>query len=136
MKSEEFEEITADLKRRKIPTEVKKVVSVMLDKLAERIVVLKMKDITDFTDFMVICHGNSSRQNKAVSDEIQHKLRKEFKLKPYGVEGEQEAEWILLDYIDFVIHIFSQETRKKYGIEKLWMDAKRYNFYTGAEPGR
>jgi ribosome-associated protein len=78
---------------------------------------------------MVLCHGNSTRQNSAISDEIQKKLREQFKLKPYGVEGEVEGEWILLDYIDFVIHIFSEETREKYSLEKLWMDAKRYNFY-------
>jgi ribosome-associated protein len=129
MRSEEFELITADLKRRRIPTEIKKVVSAMLDKMAERVVVLKLKGISDITDFMVLCHGNSTRQNSAISDEIQKKLREQFKLKPYGVEGEVEAEWILLDYIDFVVHIFSEETREKYSLEKLWMDAKRYNFY-------
>lgn len=129
MRSEEFELITADLKRRRIPAEIKKVVSAMLDKMAEKVVVLKLKGISDITDFMVLCHGNSTRQNSAISDEIQKKLRKQFKLKPYGVEGEVEAEWILLDYIDFVVHIFSKETREKYSLEKLWMDAKRYNFY-------
>ena len=129
MRSEEFELITADLKRRRIPAEIKKVVSAMLDKMAEKVVVLKLKGISDITDFMVLCHGNSTRQNSAISDEIQKKLRKQFKLKPYGVEGEVEAEWILLDYIDFVVHIFSEETREKYSLEKLWMDAKRYNFY-------
>lgn len=129
MKSDEFELITADLKRRRIPAEVKRIVSAMLDKKAEKVVVLKLKGISDITDFMVICHGNSSRQNLAISDEIQEKIREQFKLKPYGVEGEREAEWILLDYIDFVVHIFSQETREKYSLEKLWMDAKRYNFY-------
>ncbi|NIM11089.1 MAG: ribosome silencing factor [Candidatus Aminicenantes bacterium] len=129
MRSEEFELITADLKRRRIPAEIKKVVSAMLDKMAEKVVVLKLKGISDITDFMVLCHGNSTRQNSAISDEIQKKLREQFKLKPYGVEGEVEAEWILLDYIDFVVHIFSEETREKYSLEKLWMDAKRYNFY-------
>lgn len=129
MRSEEFELITADLKRRRIPAEIKKVVSAMLDKMAEKVVVLKLKGISDITDFMVLCHGNSTRQNSAISDEIRKKLREQFKLKPYGVEGEVEAEWILLDYIDFVVHIFSEETRGKYSLEKLWMDAKRYNFY-------
>jgi len=134
MKPEEYELVAADLKRRKIPAEVKKVVSIMLDKKAERIVVLKMKTVTDITDFMIICQGNSGRQNKAVSDEIQVKLRAEYKMKPFGVEGEKEAEWILLDYVDFVIHVFSPETRKKYQIEKLWMDAKRYDFSIDDEP--
>lgn len=129
MKSEEFEVITADLKKRKIPTEVKHVVSIMMDKKAEQVVVLKLKGISDITDFMVICQGNSARQNSAISDEIRKKLSRQFKLKPFGVEGEREADWILLDYIDFVVHIFLEETRQRYALEKLWMDAKRYNFY-------
>ena len=129
MKNEEFEVITADLKKRKIPTEVKRVVSIMMDKKAEQVVVLKLKGISDITDFMVICQGNSTRQNSAISDEIRKKLSRQFKLKPFGVEGEREADWILLDYIDFVVHIFLEETRQRYSLEKLWMDAKRYNFY-------
>ena len=129
MKSEEFDTITEDLKRRRIPPGVKKIVSIMLDKKAEKVIVLKLKGINDITDFMVICHGNSTRQNNAISDEIQKKLKKQLKMKAYGVEGQREGEWILLDYIDFVVHIFSEETREKYAIEKLWMDAKRYNFY-------
>ena len=129
MKSEEFETIIEDLKRRKIPPDVKRIVSIMLDKQAEKVIVLKLKGINDITDFMVICHGNSTRQNNAISGEIQKKLKKQFKMKAYGVEGEREGEWILLDYIDFVVHIFSKETREKYAVEKLWMDAKRYNFY-------
>ena len=107
MKVDEFEIITEDLKRRKIPAELKRTVSAMLDKKAEKVVVLKLKGINDITDFMVICHGNSPRQNSAISDEVQKKLRKELKLKAYSVEGERESEWILLDYIDFIVHIFS-----------------------------
>jgi len=130
MKNEEFEAILADLKKRKIPGEIKRTVSVMLDKKAEQVVVLKVKGICEVTDFLVLCNGNSTRQNSAVSEEIQRVLKKQFKLKPFGVEGIREGEWILLDYIDFVVHIFSQENRQKYALEKLWMDAKRYDFYT------
>ena len=129
MKSEEFEAITEDLKRRRIPTEVKKAVTVLLDKKAERIVVLKLKGISDITDYMVVCHGNSTRQNSAMSDEIQKSLRKQHKMKPLGVEGQREGDWILLDYVDFVVHLFLEDTRKKFSLEKLWMDAKRYNFF-------
>jgi ribosome-associated protein len=129
MKSEEFEVITADLRKRKIPTEVKRVVSIMMDKQAEQVVVLKLKGISDITDFVVICQGNSTRQNSAIFAEIKKKLSRQFKQKPFGVEGEREADWILLDYIDFVVHIFLEETRQRYALEKLWMDAKRYNFY-------
>jgi ribosome-associated protein len=130
MKIDDYERVLEDLKRRRIPAAVKKVVSVMLDKKAERVVVLKLKGISDITDYMIICHGNSSRQNNAVSDDIQKQLRKQLKMKAFGVEGEREAEWILIDYVDFVVHVFSKDNRKKYSIEKLWMDAKRYDFYS------
>ncbi len=133
MKPEEFIRITDDLKKRKIPLEVKRAVAAMLDKKAERVMVLKLKGINEITDFMVIGSGNSPRQNSAISDEVQGTLRKEFKRKAFSVEGEREAEWILLDYIDFIVHVFSEESRKKYTLEKLWMDAKRYDFYVDQE---
>ena len=116
------------LKRWKIPPIVKKAVSVISDKKGDDIVILKLKGITDLTDFMVICSGNSQKQNKAIAEELQHLLKKEFRSAPYGVEGGMYGDWVLLDYIDFVIHIFSPETREKFSLEKLWMDAKRYDF--------
>lgn len=133
MKPEEYIRIAEDLKKRKIPPEIKKVVSVMLDKKAEGVTVLKLKGIAEITDFMVIGSGHSTRQNIAIADEIQRVLRKEFKLKAFSVEGEGGAEWILLDYIDFIVHIFCEEPRKRYALEKLWMDAKRYDFYVAEE---
>jgi ribosome-associated protein len=129
MNPEEIKQVEDDLKKRKIPAEIKKVVSLMLDKKAEQVVVLKLKGINEITDFMILCTGNSSRQNHAISDDIQVKLKKMFKTKAFSVEGGHQSEWILLDYINFIVHIFSEENRKKYAIEKLWMDAKRYNFY-------
>ena len=125
----DYKFITADLKKRKIPSVIKRVVSIILDKKGEKTIVLKLKGISDITDFMVICNGNSSRQNKAISDEVQKQLRKEYNRKAFGVEGENNTDWILLDYIDFVIHVFSPENREKYSLEKLWMDGKKYYFY-------
>ncbi len=129
MRIDDFKLIDEDLKKRKIPYAVKKVVYSILDKKGEKIVVLKLKGICEFTDFMVICSGGSSRQNKAISDDIQRMLKKELKLKAFSVEGQRSSDWILLDYIDFVVHIFSPENRKKFSLEKLWMDARRYDFY-------
>ena len=129
MEKDLFEKIVEDLKRKKIPSAAKRVVLAMLDKLAEKIVVLKLKGLSDVTDYMIICHGNSSRQNQAISDEVQRRLRSDLKLKAFSVEGEKRAEWILLDYIDIIVHIFLQESREKFALEKLWMDAKRYDFY-------
>lgn len=129
MDLEEYKLITEDLKKRKIPPIVKRVVSIILDKKGEKTMVLKLKEVSDITDFMVICSGNSLRQNKAISDEVQRQLKKEYSRKAFSVEGENNTDWILLDYIDFVIHIFSPENREKYSLEKLWMDGKRYRFF-------
>ncbi|MCI0470679.1 MAG: ribosome silencing factor [Candidatus Aminicenantes bacterium] len=129
MKAEEFDAVIRDLNSRKIPGTVKRVVAGMLDKKAENIVVLRLKGINDITDYMIICHGHSTRQNSAIADDIQVKLKDEFNIKPFSVEGQRESEWVLLDYIDFLVHIFTEETRRKYSLEKLWMDAKRYNFF-------
>jgi ribosome-associated protein len=129
MKIEEFKLVLEDLQKRRIPGEIKKTVQILLDKKADKITVLKLKGITEMTDYLVICSGNSSRQNNALADALQEILKREFNLQPLGVEGTRLAEWILVDYVDFVINIFSVDWRKKYSLEKLWMDAKRYDFY-------
>ena len=130
MKINEFTRIIQDLKKRKIPLEVKKTVEIMFDKKAEKITVLKLKGISQMTDYIVICQVNSGRQNQAVANHIRESLKKEFRLNPFGMEGEQKADWILVDYVDFIVNIFLPEIRERFAIEKLWMDAKRYDFYS------
>ncbi len=129
MKIEEFKLVLEDLHKRRIPGEIKKAVQVLLDKKAEKITVLKLKGVCEMTDYLIICSGNSSRQNNALADALQDTLKRELNLQPLGVEGKGLAEWILVDYVDFVINIFSADWRKKYSLEKLWMDAKRYDFF-------
>lgn len=131
MKVEDYEIIKQELKTKRIPREIKKIVEIMLEKNGERIVVLKLKGISGITDYIIVCSGNSSRQNLAISDEIEKKAGKELKLKAFNIEGKENANWILLDYIDFIVHIFSAGKRDLFAIEKLWMDAKRYDFYPG-----
>lgn len=128
MKKDEYERILQDLQRRRIPGEVKKAVAALLDKQAEKITVLKLKGLSEMTDYLVVCSGNSTRQNKALADAVRHSLKQDLQLQPLGSEGEATAEWILVDYVDFIVNIFSAEWRKKYALEKLWMDAKRYYF--------
>lgn len=128
MKKDEFNLILEDLQKRRIPGEIKKTVQILLDKKAEKITVLKLKGISEMTDYLVICSGNSTRQNKALADAVKENLKKELRLQPLGSEGEMMSEWILVDYVDFIINIFSAEWRKKFSLEKLWMDAKRYDF--------
>lgn len=127
MNKTEYSDIKTKLKSWRIPAEVKKAAMTIDEKKGENIVILKLKNISDVTDFMIICNGQSSRQNTSISNEVEKILKKEFKLKPFGKEGERVGEWILLDYVDFIVHIFSRETRDKYTLEKFWMDAKRYD---------
>ena len=105
----------------------KLVQQIALDKKAEDPVTLELKEFTSFTDYFVIVTGNSPRQNKTISEEIV-KTFKEQKIYPIGVEGANEAKWILVDYGDVVIHIFDPETRITYNLENLWSDAKKVVF--------
>lgn len=118
-----------DLKKRRLPAAVKRTIEAMLDKKAERISVLKLTGLCDISDYLIICTGQSTRQNQAIADEISSRLSKKMKTKPFNVEGNQSGEWILADYIDFVVHIFLPEIRDRYALEKMWMDAKRIDFF-------
>ena len=93
------------------------------DRKAEQIVALDLRDRSDVTDVFIICHGSSDRQVAAIADQIEERLRTEHRRKPAHVEGRRHAEWILMDYIDFVVHIFHEDKREFYRIERLWGDA-------------
>jgi ribosome-associated protein len=105
----------------KIPESVKISVEASRMKKAEDIVVLDLTGISSFTDFFIIMHGNSSRQNVAIFDGIEEDL-KERSVRPLSVEGRENAEWILMDYGEFIVHIFSPKAREYYSLEKLWGD--------------
>jgi ribosome-associated protein len=94
------------------------------DKKAEDLVVLDLRK-SDFTDYLVICHGNNDRQIVAIADSIEEALRTRLGVKPSHVEGRRESNWILMDYIDFVVHVFDPDKRAFYGLERLWGDAPR-----------
>lgn len=100
------------------------VVDAALDRKAEDVTILDMNACSSFTDYFVICHGRGTRQARAISDKVEERL-KEAKVRPAHIEGYSAGEWILMDYIDFVVHIFTGDKRKFYGIEKLWADAPR-----------
>jgi ribosome-associated protein len=99
-------------------------VAAALDRKAEDLEVLELKDLSSITDHFVICHGNSTRQVQAISDHIEEKLR-EIRVRPGHVEGYAGGEWILMDYVDLVVHIFTRDKRRFYRLEKLWSDAPR-----------
>lgn len=95
----------------------------LLEKKAKNIVVLDVRDLTTLTDFFVVCHGTSDTQIKALSDIVEEKTRENLGEKPWKKEGIDSRRWIILDYVNVVVHIFNQEKREFYGIERMWNDA-------------
>jgi ribosome-associated protein len=93
------------------------------DRKAADIRVIDVRELVGYTDFLVICSGNTERQTKAVHDAVYQTLKDEHRLLPRRVAGEREARWILLDYLDCVMHIFTPEARSFYRLEQLWGEA-------------
>jgi len=94
------------------------------DKGATELVGLDVRPLVSYTDYLVICTARNERQAKAVHDEVYHQLKRDGWL-PARVEGEREAEWVLMDYLDAVLHIFTPELRERYRLEVLWGEADR-----------
>jgi ribosome-associated protein len=92
------------------------------DKKASDLVILDISKITSFASYFLLCTGDSSRQMQAIADEVEKRL-KESGIRPSHVEGYQNSEWILLDCMDLVVHIFSKNARAFYDLERLWRDA-------------
>jgi ribosome-associated protein len=104
---------------------LQQIVDAAADKKAEDVLVLDLRGLCHFTDYFVICRGSSSRQTVAIADAIEERLFDEHRRKPKHVEGRRVADWILMDYIDVVVHVFLDEKREFYGLERLWGDAPR-----------
>ncbi len=102
---------------------IDKVIEIMLDKKAEDILVLNLKKLSPIAQYFVIATANSQTHARAISDALVEKLKKENNVLSHHIEGYKVAQWILLDYIDCVIHIFLKEVREFYGLERLWGDA-------------
>ncbi len=124
----DYQEVLRKIRYARLPVEVKLVARTLLDKKALKITVLRLREHTDVTDHLIIAIGTGPKHNQALADELEETLRKELKLKALGVEGKEFGEWVLLDYVDFIIHIFSEEFFQKYQLEKLWMDVRKYDF--------
>ena len=101
-------------------------------KKAERIVILDVSKQLVITDHFVICSGNTDRQVRTIADEVERELHATRGIKPYRREGEREGTWILLDYVDFVVHVFRKEERDYYELERLWSDATKVAFEEGS----
>ena len=100
-----------------------RIAAIAADRKARDIRVVDLRGIVSYTDFFVICSGNTERQTKAIHDAVYESLKHEDGLLPRRSEGEREARWILLDYLDCVVHIFTPEAREYYRLEQLWGDA-------------
>jgi len=95
----------------------------------QNITLLDLRDIENTVcDYFIICDGTSNTQVSAISGSIQKSVSKKIKEKPWHIEGESNAEWILMDYVNVVVHIFQKRTREYYNLEELWGDAKITNF--------
>ncbi len=94
------------------------------EKKAADVSVLKLIGVTTFTDYFVICSANSSRQVQSIADEIEDSLRSN-KVRPLHIEGRTNAEWVLMDYGTFIVHVFNEKSRQFYDLERLWRDAEK-----------
>jgi ribosome-associated protein len=101
---------------------VREAVSAADDRKAIELKVLHLEKISGFTDYFLICSGSSERQVQAIADAVQEKLRSE-RVRPLHVEGYNRGQWVLLDYGAFVVHVFQEEPRRFYSLERLWGDA-------------
>jgi ribosome-associated protein len=94
-------------------------------KLGTDVVVLDVGDLVGYTDFLVVCTARNERQAKAIHDEVYLRLKRDRGLLPASVEGERESRWVLMDYLDCVLHVFVPELRERYRLERLWGEAER-----------
>jgi ribosome-associated protein len=94
-------------------------------KKAEDVVALDMRSVVGYTDFLVVCTARNERQAKAIHDDVHLRLKRERGLLPANVEGQSEARWILMDYLDCVLHVFVPELRERYRLDVLWSEAPR-----------
>ncbi len=113
------------MKKNELKEQVASAIQACLEKKAEEISILEMeKGSGAFTDYFVLCSGTNPRQVQAIADEVELRL-KAAGIRPNNVEGYKQAEWVLVDYVDFVVHVFSEKARKFYDLERLWKTARR-----------
>jgi ribosome-associated protein len=114
--------VTATLSALSSLEQARRIAALAAEKLAEDVVILDMRPVCVYTDFFVLATGRSARQTKAIYDEVHGRLKAEAQLTPRATDGTREAEWIVADYLDVVLHVFTPETRAFYRLEDLWGD--------------
>jgi len=115
-----------------IESRVRLAVAAALDKKATDLDVLSVGELTSIADYFILCSAGNERQAQAIADSVLDRLRSELSVKPLLVEGTTPGRWVLLDFGDFIVHIFTEEVRRFYGLERLWGDAPNVTAeYTG-----
>jgi len=113
------------MKKNDLKRQVSEAIAACQEKKAEALTILELEKASGaFTDYFVICSGTNPRQIQAIADQVEERL-KQSGLRPAHTEGYRQAEWVLLDYVDFVVHVFSEKSRKFYELERLWKSAKQ-----------
>jgi ribosome-associated protein len=113
------------MKKNDLQRQVSEAIRACQEKKAEAITILELeKDSGAFTDYFVVCSGSNPRQVQAIADQVEERLE-QAGMRVTHVEGYKQAEWVLLDYVDFVVHVFSEKARKYYDLERLWKSARR-----------
>jgi ribosome-associated protein len=110
--------------KKRLTGDIGRAVRAALDKKAQDVLVLDLRNTPAFTDFFLVCSGQNARQVHAIADAIEETL-KASKVRPAHIEGYDHAEWVLMDYFTFIVHIFTPQTRAFYSLERLWGDAER-----------
>lgn len=121
---------------RAVPSEALEAARAADEKLGEATVVLSMGDLLGVTDAFVITHGRNTRQVRTLVDEIERRVKEVSGRSPRAVEGLRDLHWVLMDYGDFLVHVFHEETRPYYDLEHLWGDAPRVPWSDAASPSR
>ena len=114
----------------RIPSEIQRAIAAAEDKKADDVVLLDLRKAAGFADYFLICSGGNPRQIRAIADAVMEAVASDG-AKPAHVEGYDRSEWVLLDYFDFIVHVFAPETRVFYGLERLWGSAERIEVPTG-----
>ena len=117
----------------RIPSEIQRAIAAADDKKADNVVLLDLRKAAGFADYFLICSGGNPRQIRAIADAVMEAVASDG-AKPAHVEGYQRSEWILLDYFDFIVHIFAPETRLFYSLERLWGNAERVEIPAAPPP--
>ena len=102
--------------------QARRIAALAQDKLARDVVILDMRPVCSYTDYFVVCTGNNPRQTKSIFDEVHARLKQDDGLLPRSSAGERESTWIVADYLDVVLHVFTPEAREFYNLEDLWGD--------------